>query len=233
MKPLIINETDRSELKEIIRYLGLAREAARQSDHITFRTLINHSEIKKAIMEPLEKIARWNNESDTKTITRISQKINDEFSGKTTEKIYEKIEKAFDNRNEGMLGRIISSLKKKKSTKNDYLELKKIIGYLKIISSFNYTIFNSLIEGKDFELIVMIPLKEIVGWEKDDDDDVKELYQKIKNKTEKKKTMKGKGDKIIKMLKTGGKVAVGVGIAGAIGTLIYYLLKKKTKKTEE
>lgn len=232
MEPFILTARDKTKIKEIVQMFELARIANKKSDSLISKSIIDSIKIEEAVIAPLKNISEWNESTDGKFIEKLTQKISDDIQEKDLGKFYEKATKVFD-KNGGLLGRLLSPIKKKETRSNEQIKLKKIVGYFKIISKLNYAAFNSMIQGANFNLLAIKPLKEMSDWNSDDDLTVNELYQKMHDRTIGKKTLKEQRDAIQTLLKRGGKIAIFIGIAGAIGGLGYYIYRKKTAKKPE
>lgn len=87
MKP-DINSKAKEQIKEVLRYLKIARSA----DHLTYHTMVSGGKFKDAVLIPLEKLADWNQE-DEKEMGKIAQKLENETQGKTAKERVEKLHK--------------------------------------------------------------------------------------------------------------------------------------------
>lgn len=88
MKPDVINNEAKKQIKEVLRYLKIARSA----DHLTYHAMVSGEKFKDAVLIPLEKLADWNQE-DEKETKKIAQKLENETQGSTAKERVEKLHK--------------------------------------------------------------------------------------------------------------------------------------------
>ena len=87
MKPELNNEA-KKQIKEILKYLKLARSA----DHITYHALVSGEKLKEAVLKPLEELVGWN-EEDEKKIKKLAGKLKEETQGQTAAERSDKLHK--------------------------------------------------------------------------------------------------------------------------------------------
>lgn len=220
----------RQVIKEVISYMKLVRMAERP----IFNALISEGKYEARIIDPLKKISVWS-EKDDKNIKILSMKIKEESDTKDPQRQIDKIKEIMDShittkilKNKSLLG-IFRTLSPEQE---DFLKVKKVVYYLLLIKTLRHGLFENFLLGDTAKRKAIGPLKDLCDWSDEDDKNIKDVAMELSQKAGG-KTLKEQSDGIRDMLKTGGKIALGVGIAGlAIGG-IFYLLKKNGKDKNE
>ena len=108
--------------------------------------------------------------------------------------------------------------------------LKQVLRYLKVARKTDCITYHALMDGDRFHKEVIKPLEEICHWDKEDEEIVEELTEKLKKETEG-KTLKEKSKKLKKILKIGG-LAAGV-VSFGIGAIYLSHKNRKEKRNAE
>lgn len=231
----------RQTIKEVISYLKLIRMSERPISN----ALISEGKYEARIIDPLKKISAWS-EKDDKNIEILSMKIKEWSDEKNPQRQIDKMKEIMEShittkimKNKSFLG-IFMTLSPEQE---DLLRIKKTAYYFLLIKTLRHGLFENFLLGDTTKRKAIGPLKDLCDWNDGDDKSIKDVAMALSQKAGG-KTLKEQSDGIKNILKTGGKIALGVGIAGlAIGGIFYLLKKngkdkngdslKETEKTEE
>lgn len=103
-------------------------------------------------------------------------------------------------------------------------QIKEVLKYLRVARSADHLTYHALISGEKFKEAVLAPLEKLAHWNEEDEKEIQKLGEILEKETEG-KTTKERVEKLHKILKISGGIAVGAGIIGGIA----YLLKKNHK----
>lgn len=114
-------------------------------------------------------------------------------------------------------------------------KIKRAIQYLEIARKSDHVTFHTMLGGKEFkeEMDETIKsLKEVAEWSKEDDKKLSSLIEELKKEMEG-KNIQEKTDKLKKIFKVGGGIAVGIGVISALGIGAYIHKKERGKEDKK
>lgn len=111
--------------------------------------------------------------------------------------------------------------------------LKRIVNYLMIARTCDYTAFHALLDGETFRTQVLTPLMALSEWNSEDQSRMEEEAKQFLKETEG-KTIKEKSQRLNALIEkkwgTARKIGLAAGIAAGVAGAAYLLMRQKEKK---
>ena len=110
--------------------------------------------------------------------------------------------------------------------------IKRVLQFLEVARCSPHPTFNMMVAGDEFEKEVLVPLKELAGWENADKELIKEMARQLEDET-KGHSPRERSEKLTKILAISGGITAAIALAGGIALVTHREKEKKKKDNAE